>query len=137
MEKQRRQSRKQKEILEVERQKKVFEKQYEELKTSWNYEILGDGLSDKESFVEKKLKQYKSKPCFPSGKYQEPDEAKITHQQKFMQAIRDTSPHLIEEIRPLVENFKALFIDSCKIRMRSDVRVGTALFGIRENAKAV
>lgn len=44
----------------------------------------------------------------------------------------DTLDHIKEETGTYpqqVENFRALFLDACKIRMRSDVKIGTSLSG--------
>lgn len=65
---------------------------------------------DEEKWVSDKLESWENeKRNVPSGLYQEPDEPKVIHQQKFVEAIRNVSPRIIEELRPFAPNFNALF----------------------------
>lgn len=41
--------------------------------------------------------------------YQEPERQRITHQQKYLEVLRDTSPFIFEELRPLTPSFVAVF----------------------------
>jgi asparagine synthase (glutamine-hydrolysing) len=66
---------------------------------------------------------------FPAGHYAylKPDNTTIK-----LQRYWDTLQHIgtvKESYKEQVERFRELFFDSCKIRMRSDVKIGTALSG--------
>lgn len=66
---------------------------------------------------------------FPAGSYAYLD---IAHQSLKISRYWNTKEHLIKVPKSYseqVEQFRELFIDACKIRMRSDVPIGTALSG--------
>ncbi len=101
MEKKIRQSRKQKEQSEIDQKRKEFQILYDRLQetaASTNSALLKDVLPTKEVFVEEEINQYKSsKSPFPiGGLYQEPEEQKVIHQEKFIEILRDVSPALFE-----------------------------------------
>jgi len=66
---------------------------------------------------------------FPAGSYAYLD---LKNQSLDIHSFWDTKKHLVKvpaRYEEQVEKFRELFIDACKIRMRSDVPIGTALSG--------
>lgn len=67
-------------------------------------------LITKEEWFNKEMAEFdKKQPKFPQGKYQDPEEIFINIHQKFFQALRDSSPHIFEDLRKLLPYFKTLY----------------------------
>lgn len=121
MEKKKRQSGKQKHAIERVQKIKALRLEFREHidKLTERFEIDEKGLRqlevanllglDEEEFVSRELEKWENESFIPSGLYQEPDEPKLLHQQKFVEAIKNASPYILEELRPLTENFIDLF----------------------------
>lgn len=100
-----------------------------QLEISENFDYLKNNLFSYESTKDCLIKEIKR---FPAGSYVyfEPN----TNKQRRLNPIQywDTKEHLVtvpKSYNEQVEVFRELFIDACKIRMRADVPIGTALSG--------
>ena len=119
MEKKTRQSRKQKQIIERNEMIKEFRREYRrqvELEAKrleisvQNLEQVGiRSKQDENEYIRRKLDDWEIQSFVPSGLYQEINEVNAVHQEKFVEALRNSSPAIIEELKSLIENFNVLF----------------------------
>jgi asparagine synthase (glutamine-hydrolysing) len=105
-----------------------------EISVSYDFHEMKSDLFGYESTDKCLVKYLKRFPAGSNGLY-DPHKNTLT-----ISKFWDTKQHLIEVPKTYeeqVEHFRALFIDACKIRMRSDVPLGTALSGGLDSSSTI